>query len=97
MVERVARAICEMDGYDPDGWFQNEDLVRVVFAAMREPTDVELLAGYNVISRLPLDDAGKLIFGTTKEIAPFKMKTRWQAMIDAALSESPAPDTKDIG
>jgi hypothetical protein len=79
MVERVARALMEIEGLDPNGFegpIMDEsgrnmwrDRARVVIKAMREPTADMKIAGMY---------ASAYRFDSTPE---------WQAMIDAALAE----------
>jgi hypothetical protein len=87
MVERVARALCEANGVDPDtegpwelgdheykiGWKFFESQARAAIEAMREPTLRMKCDGY-LVPTGPEPD-----IDTAEAI--------WQAMIDAALSE----------
>lgn len=72
MVERVARAMCANDGFDPDENAMRDRYVSNAYAAiraMRVPTTIMLIRGS--------DQIGK----------PKTLPEAWQAMIDAALKE----------
>ena len=68
MIERVIQALRNAESYDASF----ADMARDAIAAMREPTNNQLDAGYAAISERQCDD--DLAFG-------------WRAMIDEALRE----------
>lgn len=82
MVERVARAICKAEGFDPNStetteasyWTTWEKHARAAIAAMREPTDGMELAAYAAERASP---SSNLPYGIA-----------YSAMIDAALMSS---------
>jgi len=76
MVERVAQAI--RGGNVAWEWQDFEDEARRVIAAMREPTEAMLEAGYNA----PVKDVRNL-----GEWKLERLRGDWNAMIDAALKD----------
>ena len=68
MIERVIQALRNAESYDASF----TEMARAAIAAMREPTNNQLDAGYAAISERQCDD--DLAFG-------------WRAMIDEALRE----------
>jgi hypothetical protein len=79
MVERVARALCASTGSSElvvaHSWRAFEAHARAALAAMREPTDEMLHAGFLA------DEDDRMNGG--EGIEP--LKSAWQAMIDEAL------------
>lgn len=77
MIERVARAMCQQGGFDPDEQMPNDGPrwryyvpgARTAIEAMREPTKPMYAAAYAAF--VPASDA----------------QACWQAMTDAALAE----------
>ena len=92
MVERVARAICIKNDYEPDGdymgvpaWTLFVDSARAAIEAMREPNDRMIGAYVSCIrgSARGRETANKDVRG----MHAGKARVRWSAMIDAALAE----------
>ena len=93
MIERVARAIAavhiaEVKGTDCEPvvaervesrWMSYREEARAAIAAMREPTEAMV-------------DAGYACDGTTTYDATAFCETHWRAMIDAALAEGAGPE-----
>lgn len=78
MIERVARAICLADRYNPDeSWPVYEKQARAAIAAMREPTTSMSEAG------CPLPDNSGAPYCYDQSV----IDGAWRAMIDAALKE----------
>ena len=78
MIERVAEAIVEAE---MGGDVSSEKVARAAIAAMREPTEAILLAGF--------DEANCHIWQYDGDGAGFDkdgVKPLWQAMIDEALN-----------
>ena len=86
MVERVARALCEQHGLDPDEiisvdvdapvvrWTDWTGLARAAIEAMREPS--------RVMCEIASDES---LSATGSPIGDDQAKRCWQAMIQAAL------------
>ena len=76
MVEKVARAMAERNNdYDEEGrlqWPAYVDDARAAIAAMREPTDAMVDAGWQ----------------TSDDVVWMALKEAWPAMVDAALTSS---------
>ncbi len=87
MIERVARAICEVDGDSPYAWRDGTDrnperayreAARAAIAALRVPSVDMGLAAY----------AAWDAFGEDAVMGPEEAIAIWQAMIDAILEET---------
>lgn len=83
-LELAARALCRLDGYAENATMEGKELwrdylreARTVLAAIREPTDEIVDAGY--ASAMP-GETGK------RELFP---RSVWEAMIDEALAQEP--------
>ena len=94
MVERVARALCKLDGVDPDGpttrgsvnWKLCEEDARAAIEAMREPTQgmINILSeAYFNIESVELDSQASATKNAKKLVT--HIARGWQAMIDEAL------------
>lgn len=85
IVERVARLLCQYQNMcpgHPSACMGCKTLARTVIAAMREPTSLMLQDGYEVLGGLDwLDDQ--------------QLSNGWQAMIDAALDDTPKSNPCD--
>lgn len=95
MVERMARAICEASGRNPDdplfwnertgqvigvAWRGYEWKARAAIAALREPTEAMLADGDSAIPRFEADaETGARMMGREGALEC------WRTMIDAAL------------
>ena len=78
MVERIARAICEVARVSPEHWRIYADYARAVLQAVREPTPAMRKAGeVEMKARHPNLDSFN---------DPYVDST-WKAMIDAALKD----------
>jgi hypothetical protein len=96
MIERVARAMAEADGW-PSLEIARRTLggenscdfdlcARAAIAAMREPTDAMYMAGGIVSPSAHLADKDYKPYGT-RTIGDMAAKAAWVKMIDAALEE----------
>lgn len=76
MIEKIARALCTIDGCDPL-WQRYERQARAAIEAMREPTEEMTRMGHYCAEGCTDDPCGKL------------PQHVWGTMIKAALSEKP--------
>ena len=86
VVERVARALCAIQGKDADSEWKNErENARLIIEHMREPTPAMCAQGDNVSVQTqwnqPLSRRGKFI-------GAWAAKDAWEKMVKAALSEA---------
>ena len=78
MIERVARAMCQSDGDDPERYWRDYEVnARAAIEAMREPTEAMIAAGH-------LNDP----LGCDVADAAAVYPAVWEGMINAALSEA---------
>lgn len=89
MIERVARALAEAGGEDPNNtWMFYENKSRAAIEAMREPTEAQLEAAEDIV--VGFDDFacgdGNIYLGIPGY--PQKARDVWAALVDAALKET---------
>lgn len=88
MVERVARALCRYDGYDPDKivgvrplqspqWDLYRKRARAAIEVMREPTEEMVEAAELAGGMAGWDHIGK------------RLRNAWSAAIDVAIKKAP--------
>ena len=88
MIERVARALAEAGGEDPNNtWMFYENKSRAAIEAMREPTKAQLDAAEDIV--VGYDDFavgdGNIYLGIPGY--PQKARDVWTALVDATLKE----------
>lgn len=93
MVERVARALYDHAQIEEpeEGDFEFErsywmEHARAAISVMREPTDYMTAAAWSDTAKATVEERMALELTDNRTAFRFKMKRRWAAMIDAALS-----------
>lgn len=85
MVEKVARAICEVERMNPDdalgGWVHWVPAARAAIEAMREPTEAMLYRGEGMCDFVMPEG-----FDNTREARQQELRCGWLTMVSAALT-----------